>query len=133
MTCPKLPLDIEQLRLLVGDDQEPYDYTDAQYLKMYDSFDNIYRLAAHIWMLKGVKLQNQVVNSSGGVTAYSSGDEKYEYNKLKDRLDYLASMKRSMEELAQSYEDGCNDDDKQLGSRIIPLTKPDILGYPNDY
>lgn len=131
MTCPKQPLDIEQLRLLVGDDQEPYDYTDEQYLKMYEAFPNIYRLAAHIWTLKGVKIQGQITNG-GGITAYSSGDEKYEYNKLKDQLDYFNSMKRAMLDLAQDYEDEC---DKQTyrGSRIIPLEKPDILGYPNDY
>src|SRR5690625_5670753 len=104
MTCVKQPLDVEELRLLVDDmDPDEYMFKDLQYQTMYKRFPNIYRLAAHIWMLKATRLQSQ----TGGIKSYSSGDEKYEMSAFKDVYDYYVNMRDQMVELAEQYEKEC--------------------------
>ncbi|KYG90796.1 hypothetical protein A0U40_17870 [[Bacillus] sp. KCTC 13219] len=123
MSCEKQPLDIDELRLLV-DDTDPVDqmFTDEQYLKMYRSFTNIYRLAAHIWMLKATRLQKDM----GGIKSYSDGDEKYEMTALNDMYKYYVNMRNQMLELAEQYEKEC-EGGYDGGSLILSFKVPDIL------
>lgn len=125
MACKKLPLDLESLRLLVDDlDEDNYMFTDNQYLAMYKQFDNIYRLAAHIWMLKATRLQTQ----SGGIKSYTSGDERYEMSALNDLHKYFMGMRDQMLKLAEEYEEDCKEGDKyEGGSLILSIRKPEIL------
>lgn len=125
MACKKEPLDLETLRLLVDDlDVENQMFTDNQYLAMYAQFDNIYRLAAHIWMLKATRLQTQ----SGGIKSYSTGDEKYDMSTLGDVYRYYMSMRDQMLDMAEKYEEECEDGDKyDGGSLILSIRRPKIL------
>lgn len=125
MSCEKLPLDLEELRLLVDDtDEDNYMFTDSQYRVMYDRFPNIYRLAAHIWMLKATRLQSQ----TGGIKSYSSGDEKYEMSAFNDILNYYLSMSDQMNALAYQYERECEGiSDLEDTSLILSFKPPEIL------
>lgn len=125
MTCIKQPLDVEELRLLV-DDMEPDNqlFTDEKYVTMYKRFPNIYRLAAHIWMLKATRLQSQ----TGGIKSYSSGDEKYEMSAFNDTYNYFVNMRNQMIELAEQYEKECADTSEyDGGSLIMSFKAPKIL------
>lgn len=125
MTCIKETLDVSELRLLIDDlDEENYLFTDAQYLIMYKRFPNIYRLAAHIWMLKATRLQSQ----TGGIKSYSSGDEKYEMSAFNDTYNYFVNMRNQMIELAEQYEKECAGiSEYDGGSLIMSFKAPEIL------
>lgn len=125
MSCEKLPLDVEELRLLVDDgDPDNYMFTDEQYLKMYATYPNVYRLAAHIWMLKATRLQSQ----TGGVKSYSSGDEKYEMSAFNDTYNYYVNMRNQMIELAEQHEKECAGiSEYDGGSLIMSIKAPEIL------
>lgn len=125
MSCEKLPLDLEELRLLVDDaDPDNEMFTDSQYRIMYNRFSNIYRLAAHIWMLKATRLQSQ----TGGIKSYSSGDEKYEMSGFNDVFNYYLNMRNQMNELAEQYEKECAGIDEYEGdSLILSFKAPKIL------
>lgn len=125
MTCIKETLDVAELRLLVDDmDPDSRLFTDQQYLMMYKRFPNIYRLAAHVWMLKATRLQSQ----TGGIKSYSSGDEKYEMSAFNDMYNYYVNMRDQMNELAEQYEKECaGETDYDSGSLILSFTPPNIL------
>lgn len=125
MSCEKLTLDFEELRLLVDDtDPDNYMFTDQQYLTMHKRFPNIYRLAAHIWMLKATRLQSQ----TGGIKSYSSGDEKYEMSAFNDTYNYFVNMRNQMTELAEQYEKECAGiSEYDGGSFILSIKAPRIL------
>lgn len=125
MTCIKEALDVSELRLLVDDlDGDSPLFTEEQYQKMYKRFSNIYRLAAHVWMLKATRLQSQ----TGGVKSYSSGDEKYEMSALNDMYNYYVNMRNQMNELAEQYEKDCAEETEYNGgSLILSFTPPDII------
>lgn len=132
MACEKLPLDIEQLRLLVGDTVEPYDYTDEQYEKMYEAFDNIYRFAAHIWLLRSSAL-SQSIAKGGDVAEYKSGDESYKMMSVGDRLSYFDSMYRRFIDMAREYEEACEESwFNDNAGVIVQIARPNILGDYDD-
>lgn len=123
MSCEKQALDLEELRLLVDDtEKEDYLFDDAQYLKMYRSYPNIYRLAAYVWMLKATRIQKEM----GGVKSYSDGDEKYEMTALNDLHKYYLSMRNQMLELAEEYEKEC-EGGYDGGPLILSFKAPKIL------
>lgn len=123
MSCEKQALDLEELRLLVDDtDEEDYLFTDNQYHKMYRSFANIYRLAAHVWMLKATRIQKEM----GGIKSYSDGDEKYEMTTLNDLYRYYVNMQNQMLGLAEQYEKEC-EGGYDGGSLILSFKTPKIL------
>lgn len=123
MSCEKQALDLEELRLLVDDaDEEDYLFDDAKYLKMYRSYQNIYRLAAHVWMLKATRIQKEM----GGIKSYSDGDEKYEMTTLTDLYRYYVSMRNQMLELAEQHEKEC-EGGYDSGSLVLSFKAPKII------
>ncbi|TKI72639.1 hypothetical protein FC756_00825 [Lysinibacillus mangiferihumi] len=123
MSCEKQQLDIDELRLLVDDTEcEALMFTDEQYFKMYRSFPNIYRMAAHIWMLKATRIQKDM----GGVKSYSDGDEKYEMTALNDLYSYYVNMRNQMLELAEQFENEC-EGGYDGGSFVLSFKAPKIL------
>lgn len=123
MSCEKQALDLEELRLLVDDaDEEDYLFDDTKYLKMYRSYPNIYRLAAHVWMLKATRIQKEI----GGIKSYSDGDEKYEMTTLTDLYRYYVSMRNQMLELAEQHEKEC-EGGYDGGSLVLSFKAPKII------
>ena len=125
MTCVKETLDLDELRLMVDDlEADNYLFTDQQYLTMYKRFQNIYRLAAHVWMLKATRMQSQ----TGGIKSYASGDERYEMSAFNDIYNYYMDMRNQMIALAEQYEKDCAEETEyEGGSLIMSVRAPDIL------
>ena len=107
----------EELRELI-DEIVPYDgvdsdtrFTDAQLNRVLTRAKNINAVAADCWARKAAMLQRELGNLQG----YGVGQEKYDFIRLKDALEYAFKM-------AEFYKQ-----ESGPGSLILGVTPPAVL------
>lgn len=90
-------------------------FTDARLVQILASSANIYAAAAEGWRRKAAKLQKKL----GDISAYSVGQEKYEYTSLSNALAAALKLASTFDEQAQ--------DKKGIGGMMLGVTQPKIL------
>lgn len=120
----KQPLNLKRLRLMVDDpSSEDEMFSDGEYISMYDDHENIYCLAAEVWLLKAGELQRA---SAGSVAKYKVGDESYDMTELGDLHKHAMSMHDKYASLCA----GAVEDSKPRrvgGSFLLGVKRPDVL------
>lgn len=120
----KQPLNLKRLRLMVDDPSSDDEmFSDGDYIEMYESHENIYCLAAEVWLLKAGELQRA---SAGSVAKYKVGDESYDMTELGDLHKHAMSMHDKYASLcANAVED--SKPRRVGGSFLLGVKRPDVL------